>query len=223
MTSQLESLIKTETRTVSYRTFKQSALRKRLNYYGAISPTCSDLSRWFQGTDWTETYCCSARATVRDSSEFLRRKHDGSEPSFLRLSNKILTKVAILKEVNFGKKKLCRVEHFWPYLSSHLGVIAEYNSNHAQMWRQIWPKVFNSTEFLFSEVYSFKIGTLTGYIENFYKGQMNPSLPAYLLPGNFPSYRHNYYSIYVLSVRILYPKYPIIRGSPSIGDLGVLK
>ena len=85
-----ESLIKTEPER--FHTGLSSSLhyvRKRLNYYGAIiSPTCSDLSRWFQGADWTETYCCkySARATVRDSSEFLRRKHDGgSEPLILRL------------------------------------------------------------------------------------------------------------------------------------------
>ena len=63
------------------------------------------------------------------------------------------TKVPILKEVNFGKMKLCRVEHFWTYLSSPMGVIAEYNSNHAHWWGQICPKVFNSTEFHFSEVY----------------------------------------------------------------------
>ena len=48
--------------------------------------------------------------------------------------------------------KLWRVEHFWTYLSSLLGVIAEYSSNHAQKWRQICPKVFNSPEFHFSEV-----------------------------------------------------------------------
>ena len=48
--------------------------------------------------------------------------------------------------------KLWRVEHFWTYLSSLLGVITEYNSNHAQKWRQICPKVFNSPEFHFSEV-----------------------------------------------------------------------
>ena len=36
------------------------------------------------------------------------------------------TKVPILKEVNFGKMKLCRVEHFY----SFLGVIAD----HAQKW-----------------------------------------------------------------------------------------
>ena len=33
--------------------------------------------------------------------------------------------------------KLWRVEHFWTYLSSHLGVIAEYNNNHAQKWGQV--------------------------------------------------------------------------------------
>ena len=38
--------------------------------------------------------------------------------------------------------KLWRVEHFWTYLSSLLGVIAEHSSNHAQN--------------------SFKIGTLKG-------------------------------------------------------------
>ena len=52
--------------------------------------------------------------------------------------------------------KLWRVEHFWTYLSSHLGVIAEYNSNHAQKWRQICPKVFNVSEFHFSEVTFFQ-------------------------------------------------------------------
>ena len=39
-------------------------------------------------------------------------------------------KVPILKEVNFGKMKLCRVEHFWTYLSSPMGVIAIVFSNH---------------------------------------------------------------------------------------------
>ena len=53
--------------------------------------------------------------------------------------------------------KLWQVEHFWTYLSSLLGVIAEYNSNHApQKWRQICPKVFNPSEFHFSEVTFFQ-------------------------------------------------------------------
>ena len=52
--------------------------------------------------------------------------------------------------------KLWRVEHFWTYLSSLLGVIAEYNNNHAQKWRQICPKVFNPSEFHFSEVTFFQ-------------------------------------------------------------------
>ena len=38
-------------------------------------------------------------------------------------------KVPILKECHFGRVKLWDVEHF---LSSFLGVIAEYSSNHAQ-------------------------------------------------------------------------------------------
>ena len=39
------------------------------------------------------------------------------------------TKVPILKEYHFEEMKLWRVEHFWTYLSSFLGVITEYNSN----------------------------------------------------------------------------------------------
>ena len=46
------------------------------------------------------------------------------------------TKVQILKEVNFGKMQLCRVEHllntFSTYLTSLLGVIAIVFSYHAQ-------------------------------------------------------------------------------------------
>ena len=57
--------------------------------------------------------------------------------------------------------KLWRVEHFWTLLSSLLGVIAIVFSNHAQKWRQ---KVFNLPEFHFSEVTSFKIGTLIKWI-----------------------------------------------------------
>ena len=60
------------------------------------------------------------------------------------------SKVPILKECHFGRVKLWDVEHF---LSSFLGVIAEYSSNHAQNWRQ---KVFNVSEFHFSEVYFFQ-------------------------------------------------------------------
>ena len=61
-----------------------------------------------------------------------------------------------MEECHFGKMKLWRVEHFWTYLSSHLGVIAEYNNNHAQKWRQTCPKVFNQSEFHFSEVTFFQ-------------------------------------------------------------------
>ena len=66
------------------------------------------------------------------------------------------TKVPILKECHFGKMKLWRVEHFWTYLSSHLGVIAIVFSNHTQKWRQKCPKVFNPSEFHFSEVTFFQ-------------------------------------------------------------------
>ena len=60
--------------------------------------------------------------------------------------------------------QLCRVEQtFTTYLSSLLGVIAEYNSSHAQKWGHKYvEKVFNSTELHFSEVTFFKIGTLAG-------------------------------------------------------------
>ena len=81
-------------------------------------------------------------------------------------------KVPILKEVNFGKMKLCRVEHFWTYLSSPMGVIAIVFSNHAHWWGQICPKVFNSTEFHFSEVYFFQnwyFSIIVIIVENFYK------------------------------------------------------
>jgi hypothetical protein len=47
--------------------------------------------------------------------------------------------------------KLCRVEHFWTYLSSPMGVIAEYNSR---------------TEFHFSEVYFFQNWYFSGIPEN---------------------------------------------------------
>ena len=63
-------------------------------------------------------------------------------------------------EVNFGKMQLCRVEHFTIYLSSLLSVIAEYNSNHAQKWGQICWKSGQLDRVAFSEVISFKIGTL---------------------------------------------------------------
>ena len=42
------------------------------------------------------------------------------------------TKIPILKEVNFGKMQSVKLNTFTTYLSSLLGVIAEYNSNHAQ-------------------------------------------------------------------------------------------
>ena len=45
---------------------------------------------------------------------------------------------------------------FGHFLSSFLGVIAEYSSNHAQKWRKKCPKVFNASEFHFSEVTFFQ-------------------------------------------------------------------
>ena len=51
--------------------------------------------------------------------------------------NKAGIKVPILKEVNFGKMQLCRVEHFYNIFVLTFGVIAEYNSNLAQKWGQI--------------------------------------------------------------------------------------
>ena len=66
------------------------------------------------------------------------------------------TKVQILKEVNFGKKQLCRVEHLLLYSVITLKSEDKYVE-----------KVFNLTELHFSEVTSFKIGTLVRRI--FYK------------------------------------------------------
>ena len=57
-------------------------------------------------------------------------------PSTINTPKKLLS-----KDIREDKKnglvakvpmKLCRVEHFYIYLSSLLGVIAEYNSNHTQ-------------------------------------------------------------------------------------------
>ena len=75
------------------------------------------------------------------------------------------TKVPILKEVNFGKMQLCRVEHllntFSTYLSSKLDStlcnqnIGEGESNIDDKyicWKSVH-QVFNSTELHFSEVY----------------------------------------------------------------------
>ena len=59
------------------------------------------------------------------------------------------TKVQILKEVNFGKMQLCRVEHLLLYSVITLKSEDKYVE-----------KVFNLTELHFSEVTSFKIGTL---------------------------------------------------------------
>ena len=71
------------------------------------------------------------------------RQHDGNsvvlqvfQPRFIRLNKPAPPKVPILKECHLGKMKLWRFEHFWTYLSSLLGVITEYNSNHSQKWRQ---------------------------------------------------------------------------------------
>ena len=66
------------------------------------------------------------------------------------------TKVPILKEVNFGKMQLCRVEHLLLYSVIKLKSEDKYVE-----------KVFNLTELHFSEVTSFKIGTLVRRI--FYK------------------------------------------------------
>ena len=69
-------------------------------------------------------------------------------------------KVPILKEVTSEKCNSVELNTFPTYLSSILGVIAEYNSNHAKKWGQIcWKsvqQVFNSTELYFSEVYFFQ-------------------------------------------------------------------
>ena len=45
-------------------------------------------------------------------------------------------KVPILKQCHFRKMKLWRVEHFCTYFAFTFCVITEYNSNHAQKWRQ---------------------------------------------------------------------------------------
>ena len=66
------------------------------------------------------------------------------------------TKVPILKEVKFGKMQLCRVEHLLLY-----SVIMPKSED------KYFEKVFNLTELHFSEVTSFKIGTLVRRI--FYK------------------------------------------------------
>ena len=75
-----------------------------------------------------------------------------------------ITKVPILKEFTSEKCNSVELNTFTTYLSSLLGVIDEYNSNHAQKWGKYVEKVFNLTEFHFSEVTSFKIGTLDGTI-----------------------------------------------------------
>ena len=52
--------------------------------------------------------------------------------------------------------KLWRVEHFWTYLSSLLGVIAIVFSNHAQKWRQICCESVQPARvsfFLFTDIY----------------------------------------------------------------------
>ena len=63
-----------------------------------------------------------------------------------------LLKYQFWKNVTSEKWNSGGLNTFTTYLSSLLGVIAEYNSNHAQKWRQICPKVFNPSEFHFSEV-----------------------------------------------------------------------
>ena len=67
-----------------------------------------------------------------------------------------LLKYQFWKNVTSEKWNSDGLNTFTTYLSSLLGVIAEYNSNHAQKWRQICPKVFNPSEFHFSEVTFFQ-------------------------------------------------------------------
>ena len=68
-----------------------------------------------------------------------------------------MSKVPILKEVNFGKMQLCRVEHicphFWAWLLNTIAITPKSEDKYVE-------KVFNSTELHFSKVTSFKIGTL---------------------------------------------------------------
>ena len=56
--------------------------------------------------------------------------------------------------------QLCQVEHFYNIFVLNLGVIAEYNRITPKSEDKYVEKVFNSTELHFSEVTSFKIGTL---------------------------------------------------------------
>ena len=101
--------------------------------------------------------CLHFRKVIRYTCRNLPKTSQNNQNVFYsKFLNFHLSKVPILKECHFGKMKLWHVEHFWTYLSSHLGVIAEYNSNHAQKWRQICPKVFNPSEFHFSEVTFFQ-------------------------------------------------------------------
>ena len=88
MTAQLERLIKTEPER--FHTGLSSSLHWE-NVWIIMVQYPQRVLTWADFRELTETYCCSARATVRDSSEFLRRKHDGSESLFLRLLIKNLT------------------------------------------------------------------------------------------------------------------------------------
>ena len=55
--------------------------------------------------------------------------------------SRVLPKVPILKEVNFGKMQLCRVEHFYNIFVLN-SIKAIVFSNHAQKWGQIcWKSV----------------------------------------------------------------------------------
>ena len=100
---------------IFYQNYVQRALSSLHNSSKGVTKDRSEMNRKLP----TAQVCTSGHCPIRFRSVF---------------------KVPIRKECHFRKMKLWRVEHFWTYLSSHLGVIAEYNSN---------PKW-----------HSFKIGTL---------------------------------------------------------------
>ena len=66
-------------------------------------------------------------------------------------------------------------------LSSHLGVIAIVFSNHTQKWRQICPKVFNPSEFHFSEVTFFQNWYFRSVSSSGLKQKLTTDLPLWYM------------------------------------------
>ncbi len=84
----------------------------------------------------------------------------------------ILAKVPILKEVTSEKCNSGELNTFTTYLSSLLGLIAEYTSNHVQKFRT--NMLFNWSEFHLSKMTCYKIHALIGYLK--YLAQKTSSL-----------------------------------------------